>query len=338
MKKDIYLITNIINNKQYVGQSVDYLYRFRKHKEASKRPYSYQSALYNAMNKYGVENFVVSLLESQVENYNEREQYWINKLETLRPKGYNITSGGAWYPNLSGIQHHSATISSQEDLDFIYDMLLNSNETETEIAKKIGTSQANISNINLGKCYVQPGFDFPLRSFHLEKGKLDRLTYDLKYSNYSYSELSKIYNLSIPQIKAICYGKSWFRDYLKYPLRQENNHLKQNEITMIQKDLLSTSLTYSELAKKYNCSKNTIIRINEGTKDKNENYKYPLRKTSILNQKDLNTIHSLLENSNLSIEKIAKQFSVSSSTIKRINNGATKKYFDSSLNYPLRKK
>ena len=35
MKKDIYIIKNTINNKVYIGQSVDSEYRFRKHKEAA---------------------------------------------------------------------------------------------------------------------------------------------------------------------------------------------------------------------------------------------------------------------------------------------------------------
>lgn len=46
------------------------------------------------MNKYGVENFEISILEEVSDlEVNEKEKYWIEKLDTYG-KGYNATKGG----------------------------------------------------------------------------------------------------------------------------------------------------------------------------------------------------------------------------------------------------
>lgn len=325
----------------YVGQSVDYKTRFRKHKEeAARNNYKYKSLLYNAMNKYGIENFYVELLESQVENYNEREIYWINKLNTIRPHGYNLARGGDWYPNLSGVLHHEAKITSSEDLASIYHDLLYTEKSLTEIGRDFGVSYGVISGINSGKAYRLDGYEYPLREFVLSKGKLDRLTYDLKYSNYGYKELAKIYGISEVQVKSINYGVSQKRDYIEYPIRKMcfSSRRDIDTVVKIQRDLLSTRKSFDDIAKEYGCNSSTVRRINSGKTLKNESYKYPLRNPDVrLSQKDINEIHIALLNTNESVKSISARYNVSDPTIKRINNGATEKYRDEKYNYPLRK-
>ena len=87
----IYLITNNINNKKYVGKTEQSIQkRFLEHctdsKKFSKRP------LYRAMTKYGVENFSISLLE-ETQYPEEREIFWIKELDSYH-SGYNATLGG----------------------------------------------------------------------------------------------------------------------------------------------------------------------------------------------------------------------------------------------------
>lgn len=340
MKKDIYVIRNTVNDKCYVGQSTDYLYRFRKHKEEARRNnYKYKSVLYNAMNAIGIDKFYVELLESQIENYNEREIYWINKLNTIRPNGYNLAAGGDWYPHLSDFLHHDAKIKNEEELMSIYDELLNTDHTLSEIANRVGVNYNVIYDINNGFTYRRDGYTYPLREFTLSKEKLDRLTFDLKYSNYSYDELAEMYGISKQQVKAINYGSSWHRDYLTYPLHRcaFGSKSESDSIERIQKDLLSTDLSYDEIALKYNCSKQTVMRINSGETHHNNSLCYPLRNSSKrLSQKTLNDIHNKLLYSDQSINEIAKLAGVSTATIKRINSGDTKRYRDQSYSYPLR--
>lgn len=68
--------------------------RFNDHCKDSKRERFCKRPLYNAMNKYGVDKFHISLVEEcDIEKLNEREQYWINQYNSYK-NGYNATLGG----------------------------------------------------------------------------------------------------------------------------------------------------------------------------------------------------------------------------------------------------
>lgn len=90
---EVYLITNLINGKQYIGQTIQPL-RLRWNFHVSKA--SGCLALKSAINKYGKENFKIETLEKcdSVEELNRIEQEKIAELNTLTPNGYNLTTGG----------------------------------------------------------------------------------------------------------------------------------------------------------------------------------------------------------------------------------------------------
>lgn len=93
----IYKITNKINGKVYVGQSIDIEERWKQHeyKAFNINGNAYNSAIHQAFRKYGVENFEYQVIElCSVEELDAKEIYWIDKLDTLSPKGYNILPGG----------------------------------------------------------------------------------------------------------------------------------------------------------------------------------------------------------------------------------------------------
>jgi hypothetical protein len=89
----IYLITNKLNGKLYVGKTEKSIYkRFQEHCRESKKARCKNRPLYNAMNLYGCENFEVSLLE-ETDIPELRESFWIKQKNSYH-NGYNATYGG----------------------------------------------------------------------------------------------------------------------------------------------------------------------------------------------------------------------------------------------------
>lgn len=89
----LYIITNSINGKQYVGKTYDKLEdRWASHVRDAKRfP---DRPLYRAFIKYGVENFTIKLVDNFKAGLLEEEEIaLISKLNTYN-KGYNATLGG----------------------------------------------------------------------------------------------------------------------------------------------------------------------------------------------------------------------------------------------------
>lgn len=91
---NIYLITNKINNKKYIGQSASIEERWYRHSVDYKR--LTDRYLYRAMNKYGFNNFKFEILETDIDIslIHEKEKHWIKELNTKAPYGYNMTDGG----------------------------------------------------------------------------------------------------------------------------------------------------------------------------------------------------------------------------------------------------
>ncbi len=93
----IYLITNDINNKQYVGKTehATILDRWKEHCNDYKLYKNNSRPLYKAMKKYGIEHFYIEEIEKVPPNVNldEREKFWINFYDTYK-HGYNATLGG----------------------------------------------------------------------------------------------------------------------------------------------------------------------------------------------------------------------------------------------------
>lgn len=84
----IYIATNLMNGKQYVGQTIDFKQRLMWHLHNSKYHFG------RAIRKYGKDSFAFEQLEYPAEELNQWEQHWIEQLGTFSPDGYNHTTGG----------------------------------------------------------------------------------------------------------------------------------------------------------------------------------------------------------------------------------------------------
>jgi hypothetical protein len=93
----IYKITNKLNGKVYVGKTDNtpedrwqqHIYNLHRYQKAG----VYNYPLYKALDKYGVENFYLEVIE-QCDNTSEREIYWIEEFNTYYGIGYNASKGG----------------------------------------------------------------------------------------------------------------------------------------------------------------------------------------------------------------------------------------------------
>ena len=87
--RGIYKVTNKINGKVYIGQSVDIGRRWREHMTTKDDIY-----FHKAIQKYGVENFEWEVIERcKKKDLDAREIYWIEYYDSFN-KGYNCTKGG----------------------------------------------------------------------------------------------------------------------------------------------------------------------------------------------------------------------------------------------------
>lgn len=90
----IYKITNKINSKIYIGQTIRSVEsRWKSHCSVS----SECVYLSNAIKKYGKDNFEISILMQCVskEELNENEKNFIKSLGSMFPNGYNLREGGS---------------------------------------------------------------------------------------------------------------------------------------------------------------------------------------------------------------------------------------------------
>ena len=93
----IYKITNQINGHYYIGQSVDIKNRFRSHIHSgiNLTDKDHNTPIHLAIYKYGKDNFSFEILEEcNREDLDEKEIYWIDKLQATKNGNYNILKGG----------------------------------------------------------------------------------------------------------------------------------------------------------------------------------------------------------------------------------------------------
>lgn len=95
MKGTLYVITNKVNGKQYIGKTYKTVEeRFLIHVQDSKRKQHQGRKLYRAMNEFGADNFHIQAIGQYEEKELEyKEMEYIYYYDTYR-NGYNETLGG----------------------------------------------------------------------------------------------------------------------------------------------------------------------------------------------------------------------------------------------------
>lgn len=134
----IYIITNSINDKVYIGQTIQSLNnRWKEHCRKSCSKNEANMHIKRAIFKYGEDKFSIKELEKcNIENLNEREIYYIN-LYNSYINGYNSTKGGSGNKPLKLDKEDQVSIVELYKLGF----------SLRDIAKEYNVDKATIKHI-----------------------------------------------------------------------------------------------------------------------------------------------------------------------------------------------
>lgn len=161
----IYKITNKINGKCYIGQSINVRKRWESHKVAmscTKRD-DYEYPLYQDMRKYGIENFSFEIIEECAEEeLNKKEIYYIELFDAFE-NGYNQTEGGLFRTYCHKL--------SEIEVDEIKGLLRSTLLSQIEISNMYHVSQQIINYINTGSTYFDEDEIYPIRKFSIIRDK-----------------------------------------------------------------------------------------------------------------------------------------------------------------------
>ena len=285
MKKDIYIIKNDINSKVYIGQAINVKQRFQNHcKPSSSQDNDLVS---RAIQKYGRNHFWYEILESQIENYDQREKYWISYYNCIRPNGYNISEGGDYPPVQKGTHHPESKLTGKQLNELIYDLQY-TQLSYSQLSDKYDLSKSSIYEINNGKTYFNSEISYPIRTNKNPRGALsDKQVLEiielLKSSYLSYEEIGSQYGVEARVISRINRGIFHKQTSETYPIRigklgNNTPKLSYEQVTEIIDLLVNSTLSLRQIAKKFGVEYKDILGIKNGTTKlyRKKDLEYPL--------------------------------------------------------------
>lgn len=217
-----YKITNLINNKVYIGKTNNAMVRWRSHRSCatniSDPKYSYPIS--NAIRKYGIDNFKFEILYScnlEQEAF-DHEIYFISLYRSNRNIhgklfGYNLTNGG------EGVSGWKPTIETRNKMSASHKGILHTEESRIKIglAHK-GTHHTEVScekirQFNIGKKFSKETL-IKISGENSGSAKLtweivNKIREDHKDSQFTQKQLAEKYEVSQQNIYKIISNRSW---------------------------------------------------------------------------------------------------------------------------------
>lgn len=219
----IYKITNKINNKVYIGQSINIEKRWGEHKRNAfnSKTHTYYYPLYSSIRKYGLDNFTFEIIEEcLIKNLTEREQYWIEYYHSLDGNyGYNLI------PATDGKRGEYCNWSVLTDFqaEQIENLLQQTDIPMSQIAHMYQVSSGCIEDINKGRRRSKDNLHYPLRANTRSIGhrgefqntailsEKDVIEIRNRYVNEKILDIYENYKdrISFSGFKKIIYGTTW---------------------------------------------------------------------------------------------------------------------------------
>ena len=241
-KNCVYMLINPVNNKKYIGKTVNLKERYSQHKYNAKKRKE-RNPMYEEMDRIGIENFKLVILQYNLstDEMNYYEQYYINMYDTLykNGKGYNIGNGGKSENKLAGMtknarENHSEKLSqhsvnrkkaakydNEGCLIKTYDSYM---EAEKEICCRIQSLDYTKPS-HFGGYYWLTYDDMPLEKITIQKSKLAPINIG-RYDEHGF--LVKRYP-SLNSVKKDGYSKYKVSCVLDTNIMYENYYWKTEE-------------------------------------------------------------------------------------------------------------
>ena len=259
MKSGIYKITDLRNNKMYIGQAVDLKRRKWRH-WCFLHPERYKKSSLSSeinmlihqamMESQKEEDFIFEVIEyCSKEKLGEKEWYYINVFNTFSPNGYNSFSQIKTENRPKGETHYKHKITEDESNQIV--KMLKEGASVRDIQRIVPSATIGIiSTINSGRCWRKANEVYPLSRLNGVKTFSDeeiREIRQLKEEGVSVTELSKRFNTSTGHISSITLGK--IRKDAGGPIAVLKK-LSDEEVIMLRKEYSKSTLTKKDLWKK----------------------------------------------------------------------------------------
>ena len=218
----IYSYKNLINGKQYIGQTINPKQRYIQHKSSAfnENDKEYNSLLHQAFRKYGYENFEYTVLaeSNDIDILNELEIMFIKKYDSKVPNGYNIEDGGRnckkpqTEEQKRKLMEAHASLTEEEVIELR--IAYQNNESPKKIYDEKYKNRLHYNsflNIWSGRRYakIMPEVINKGRHTKLTVEIVQQIRKDKEELNLSYQKLAEKYNISKSTVSDIIKKRTW---------------------------------------------------------------------------------------------------------------------------------
>lgn len=209
----IYCFTNLINQKKYIGSTINKPnIRYNQHiyNAFHLESHSYNYPLYQAIRKYGLENFLYEIIEEcdcSEEELRQIEKKYIYQYNTISPKGYNQTDNTLHpindietYKKISEIKREQAKeiaiIDEKDNIIKIYRSII-------DCAEDIGIDERKIAACCRGErkttnnqrfCWLDKNGDLIIPEYKRDPYKGEKGTTQIQSSSRKVAKIDKTTN------------------------------------------------------------------------------------------------------------------------------------------------
>ena len=275
MKYKVYVITNTVNGKKYVGYTCWKLSRrWTRHCARAHRPEAtdYESHFKRAIRKHGRGAFRSEVVETfgTKKEALAAEVRWIKKLDTFEGVGYNSTAGGECGGGASKITPEDVQLIRRryENPYLKFDL--------KELSKRFGITTVSIMSAAKGTTWAGVSY----KPYHDYLGKLRlkevaHIKYCLREEVHSVTKLAERFGVSPYTVRSIGRNETWTQVKpvhapdinINDPASTRDKDyriLAENEVAHIKWLFDNTSLSVKAIAEHFGCSVNTVYSVRSG--------------------------------------------------------------------------